>query len=67
MKITLESRFDEQGHPEVWRNEVARELNILLEYASWHVMKQDDVGLAIAAKSIAARVASFEEIQVAKP
>lgn len=62
MNITLETRFDEQGHPEVWRNEVARELNILLEYAS--SSKLADSPLAVVAVSIAIRVAETEEIQI---
>lgn len=61
--ITLETRFDEQGHPEVWRNEVARELNIILIVAASD-KAQGATFFPAAVQSIVARVAQFEEIQL---
>lgn len=58
--ISLETRFDEKGHPEPWRNQLAIELNTLLHYARSSIWMRFK-GVAI---SVVARVAQFEEIQV---
>ena len=52
-------------HPEKWRNDVARELNVILGRVTYALEvdgDESDVYFARAALSIAQRVADFEEI-----
>lgn len=58
--IAIEFSFDETGHGEPWRNELAKELNLLLNLAAQH--GPSATGEAIL--SVIRRVAQFEEIQV---
>lgn len=57
--VSLETHFDEKGHDEVWRNQVAQELNLLLAYARGSIF-QHFRGVTI---SLVARIAQFEEIK----
>lgn len=66
-EITLETEFDETGHMETWRNQVAHDLNWILGRAEFHLETSNDESdqeFAKAAIAICARVAEFEEIQV---
>lgn len=67
-EITQETRFDEEGHVELWRNEMAKELNLALDVACWLGWWSDWVGdttkSSLAIHAIVSRVAQFEEIQV---
>lgn len=65
--ITIETTFDEQGQSEPWKNEVARELNVLLgrcEYFRGTSNDESDKEAEAATLSIVARVAEFEDIEV---
>lgn len=57
--IDLDTRFDSIGHDEPWRNDLANDLNLLLNYAKGSKHPQ----FWLLATSLAARVAQFEEIR----
>lgn len=64
-KVTLETRFDETGHEESWKNEVAAYLNELLGRAVYFRETSNDESdqrAEIATLAIVQRVADFEEI-----
>lgn len=60
-EITLDTRFDEEGHSEPWRNEMAGELNELMSLVDFQLDPHKQPAKAVL--SIVARVAEFEEIQ----
>ena len=65
--ITPQSQFDEKGQTEAWKNEVARELNVLLGRAQFFKETSNDESdkeAEEATMSIVARVAEFEEIEL---
>ncbi len=58
--------YDEAGHAEPWKNEVAKELNELLGRATWWTETDgDDIDFvfAKATLSICRRVAEFEDVR----
>lgn len=63
MTVTIETEFSETGQSEPWKNEVAKELNDLLQIAlnegEGSVSEKNLI-------SIVQRVADFEEITVLK-
>jgi hypothetical protein len=69
MRITLKTQFDETGHAEKWRNDVAKQLNVLLGRATFFHETSNDESDREAEKAtlaIVERVATFEEIQIAR-
>lgn len=63
MTVTLETEFSETGQSEPWKNDVAKELNIVLVHARAIHMA---IGARDALISLVQRVADFEEIFVLK-
>ena len=66
--VTLQTEFKEKGQTEEWKNEVAKELNILLGRAQYFRETSNDESdqeAEMATLSIAQRVAEFEELEVA--
>ncbi len=63
MTVTIETKFSETGQHEPWKNDVAKELNILLEVAD---ETPTTCAFRAAALSIVQRVADMEEIHVLK-
>jgi hypothetical protein len=64
--ITLVTKFDERRQSEPWKNEIAKELNILLgraEYFQETSNDDSDKAAESATISIVRRVAEFEEIE----
>ncbi len=55
------NRYDETGHAEPWRNELARDLNRLLDIAE----ESTDAEYALAVGRTVERVADFEQIKAA--
>lgn len=68
MTVTLKTEFSEKGQSEPWKNEVARELNLLLWHAQWGTTLNPASRKRIESTtlSIVQRVADFEEIFVLK-
>lgn len=67
MDVTLKTQFDEKGQDESWKNQVAKELNILLGRAQYFRETSNDESDQQAERatlSIAQRVAEFEELEV---
>jgi len=55
-----------QTHPEEWRNQVAKDLNVLVGRATYEIETSNDVSdkdLAAAVLRIVERVAEFENIE----
>lgn len=63
---TLDTKFDEIRHEEAWRNEVAKELNMLLgraQYFKETSNDESDEDVERVTLSIVHRVREFEEIK----
>lgn len=63
--ITLETNFDEHGQNEPWRNDVARDLNMLLSRAIY--FEESDQEVEAATLRIVGRVAELADIEVKTP
>jgi hypothetical protein len=65
--VTLDTRFDEKNQLEEWKNEVAMDLNTLLERARYFretSNDETDKELERVTLRVVERVAAFEEIAV---
>ena len=58
-KVTALPRYDEKGHDEKWRNDVAKDLNTVVEHCTTVANKKVKQALL----RVVERVADFEEIE----
>ena len=65
-KVTALPRYDEKGHDEKWRNDLAKDLNTLVsrvEYFRGTSNDESDKAAEKATLRVVQRVAEFEEIE----
>lgn len=65
LPVSSETRYDESGHEELWKNRLAEDLNKLMDLAKWLNSHKNDWKNAKLIYQMTATVAQFMEIRPA--